>query len=44
MAMAISSLLRPWQLAMATLMVLIIQAQGITRHYDFNVCLSTPDS
>ncbi|KAM0821912.1 hypothetical protein ACQ4PT_071845 [Festuca glaucescens] len=37
MAMAISPLLRPWPLAMATLMVLIIQAQGITRHYDFNV-------
>uniref|UniRef100_M8C3F7 Laccase-4 n=1 Tax=Aegilops tauschii TaxID=37682 RepID=M8C3F7_AEGTA len=36
--MAISSRLpAPCYLLMATLMLLIIQAQSITRHYDFNV-------
>ncbi|KQK10526.1 laccase-4 [Brachypodium distachyon] len=37
MAMAISSGLPACSVVMATLMVLIIQAQGITRHYDFDV-------
>ncbi|KQK15781.1 laccase-4 [Brachypodium distachyon] len=27
----------PWSLFMATLVLLIVQAQGITRHFDFNV-------
>ncbi|XP_047070229.1 laccase-4-like [Lolium rigidum] len=38
MAMPISSDLRaPCSLLMATLMLIIFQAQGITRHYNFNV-------
>ena len=42
MAMAIFSDLRaPGTLLMATMMLLIIQAHGITRHYNFNVSICT---